>query len=460
MRFLGSVLRPGQSRVLAAGALSACLLLSGCSGEGEKSSGQAGHAQKATVQTQKAPAPMVDVSKVKTSLENRAMEWAAETKAPESVEVRARVEGTLEHFSFKEGQGVRAGQVLFTIDDAPYQADLMSARANVAKAQADLDYARAQVNVRKAKADLASAQASLNQAQQDVDRYKPLAKDGVIPQQTLDNAIAKRDVARAQMDAAVATLQNTELSDKANIEVAAAGVEAALAQVTQAQLNIDYCTITSPVDGCIGKLQVDPGNLVGQAGSNQVLVTISKLDPMYVNFSVSESVYLWIMEHRKDEGQASDFSLVLSDGTKYPYKGKFGMLDRAVSSTTGTIGMRIVFPNPDYLLREGQFCRLLTSNKTPKQVVIVPQRAVMTSQSARSVYVVGAENKVESRNVEVGNTLGECFVINSGLRAGELVVVEGVNKVKPGVVCRYEVVDYPDATKTSPSPASSPVAGR
>ena len=255
------------------------------------------------------PAPAVNVAKIGTVEQKFTREWPAELKYSSTVDVKARVVGTLQDFSFKEGFKVNAGQVLFRIDDAPYVAALQGAQAQVSQCEADLAYAKAQVDVRRVKADLASSRADLVRAQQDVDRYKPLAKNGVIPTQTLDNAIAQRDVAQARVDAALATLKNTELSSQAKIDVAQANLEAAQAQVTQAQLNIGYCTITSPITGVIGEINVYPGNLVGQAGSQQVLVTISSLDPIYCNFSVSEKEYLYMMEHRG--AGAVDFNLVL-----------------------------------------------------------------------------------------------------------------------------------------------------
>ncbi|MGM9999568.1 MAG: efflux RND transporter periplasmic adaptor subunit [Candidatus Bruticola sp.] len=428
-------------------ALGLSLMVSGCSGDTAKSQG-GGSAETASSNSSSAdkskgdskeaaapaaPAPAVNAVKVGTVEQKFTREWPAELKYSSTVDVKARVVGTLQDFSFKEGFKVNAGQVIFRIDDAPYVAALQGAQAQVSQCQADLDYAKAQVDVRRAEADLSSAKADLVRAQQDVDRYKPLAANGVIPTQTLDNAVAQRDVAQARVDSAQATLHNTELSSRAKIEVAKANLEAAQAQVTQANLNIGYCTITSPITGVIGEINVYPGNLVGQTGSQQVLVTISSLDPIYCNFSLSEKEYLYMMEHR-GSGEV-DFNLVLSDGSVYKHSGSFSMLSRSLDAKSGTITVRISFPNPERLLREGQFGRLRVTSRASEKVLVVPQKAVSTVQSDHSVYVIGANNIVESRNITIGDALGTDFIVKSGLKPGEIVIVDGLTKVQAGSAC-------------------------
>ena len=416
--------------LLAVVALGTGLALSGCSktetptsGAGESAPG--GAAPAAAAPDPATMAPAVTAARVRTVEQNFTREWPATLASTATVNVRARVEGTLENFTFKEGQGVQKGQVLFRIDDSPYVAALQQAQAQVAQCEANLSYAKAQVSVHQARADLNSARADLVRAQQDVDRYLPLAKNGVVPTQTLDNAIAQRDVAQAKVDAAVAVLRNTELSSASDIEVAQANLEAAQAAVTQAKLNIGYCTITSPLRGIIGKLDVSPGNLVGQAGNTQTLVTISALDPIYCNFSIAEGEDLYMMRHRDK------------------YKGTFNMLSRTVDSKSGTIGMRIRFPNPDGLLREGQFGRLRLTSQTPERVLVVPQKAVSSVQSDHSVYVIGKDNIIESRNIVIGDGLGTDFIVKSGLKPGEAVVVDGLMKVQVGSPCRPTFSESP-----------------
>lgn len=419
-RLLGTILLAG-------------VLLAGCGGgHDEKPAGGASPSPGAGAGAGAGQAaPEVIVGLVRKEAVNPSAEWPAQTQAGENVDVRARVEGTLQNFDFDEGNLVHQGQVLFTIDPSEALAALQKAEAALSQARAQLSYAQTQVDVLRAKADLASARARLTKTQQDVDRYKPLMLGEVIPKQTYDNAVAQRDVAKAQVDAQLATLRNTELSDAADIEVAAANVAAAEAQVTQAQLNLSYCTITSPIDGIIGKLNVDPGNLVGQMGNNQPLVTISRMDPIYVNFSIAEADYLYVASNANRSPAV--FELVLADGKLYPHKGRFGMVDRASDAKTGTMGIRAIFPNPKGLLRDGQFGRIRGIGSRTQEVLLVPQQAVVTVQSLQNVFVVGEGNKVATRTIETAGELGEDFIVASGLKAGERVVVEGTQKCRPGM---------------------------
>lgn len=427
-----------NSRLLGTVVLAGMLLV-GCGG-GEKKPGQgagspspgASGAGAGVAAGPNARPVEVIVGYVRKEAINPEREWPAQTQAGESVDVRARVQGTLQNFDFDEGSRVHRGQVLFEIDPAEALAGLQAAQAQVSQARAQLSYAQTQVDVRKAKADLASAQARLVKAQQDVDRYKPLMLNEVIPRQTYDNAVAQRDVAKAQVDAQLAVLRNTELSDAADIEVAQANLQAALAQVTQAELNLGYCTIVSPIDGIIGQLNVDPGNLVGQAGNTTPLVSISKVDPIYVNFSIAEADYLSVASDAARPG--ADFELVLANGQKYPYKGEFGMVASTSDAKTGTMGIRAVFPNPKGLLRDGQFGRIRGISKARSEVVLVPQRAVATVQSLQNVFIVGEGDKIVARNIETAGELGSDFIVASGLKGGERVVVDGIQKVKAGMV--------------------------
>ena len=283
---------------------------------------------------------------------------------------------------------------------------------------------------------MASAKVDLNRTQQDVDRYKPLAANGTISQQTYDNAVAARDVAAATLKSAQAKLDNTRLSDKANIQVAQAAVDAAKAQLTQANLNIGYCTITSPVTGVIGKLNVTPGNLVGQAGNTAPLVSLSTIDPIYVNFSLSEDEYMQIMESKEEVEVPLELRFIMGDGKVYPHKGHYGMMDRTLDPTTGTMGVRIVFPNPDKLLREGQYGRLRVSTEGTHKEVVVPQRAVINIQNEQTVYVLGENNTVMARTIKLGEPHDSDYIVEKGLKEGEKIVVDGLTNVRPGAPCK------------------------
>ena len=453
---------------MAAGLLCSVLLLPGCGGSGQSGQGGEGPDSSSSPRSlhgdlQKmhekiagkdetessnldaaaaaaAQIPEANVMKVGMANVHYSHEWPATTSSSQTVDVRARVEGTLNNFTFREGTMVREGQVLFTIDDAPYQAAAQSARADLAKAEANLQYAKSQVDVRSAEAKVASAKVDLDRAQQDVNRYKPLAANGTISQQTYDNAVAVRDVNAATLKSAQAVLENTKLSDKANIQVAQAAVEAAKAQLTQANLNIGYCTITSPVSGIIGKLNVTPGNLVGQPGNTAPLVSLSTIDPIYVNFSLSEDEYLQIMQSKEDENIPLELRFIMGDGKVYPHRGHYGMMDRTLDPTTGTMGVRIVFPNPDSILREGQYGRLRVSTEGTYKVVVVPQRAVMNVQNEQTVYVLGDNNTVMARTVKLGEPHDSDYIVTSGLKEGERIIVDGLSNVRPGAPCKPVMV--------------------
>lgn len=357
--------------------------------------------------------------------------YTSQTAARRTVNVTAQVTGILEDFSFTEGAFVSRGQVLFTVDPRTYQANVMTMQANVEKAQANLAYAKNQVDLKKAQADVAANKATLVKRQQDVDRYKPLAARQVIPQQTYTNAVQDRDVAKSQLAASEATLQNTALNTQANISVAEAEVAEAQANLVNAQINLGYTTITSPIDGLIGQMNVNPGNLV-QPG-NPVLVTISESNPIYVDFSIAEVEYL---NFRKQNERAAagnlKFELLLADGSKYNYPGKMSMVGRQLDAQTGTLSIRTEFPNPAGLLRPGQFGKIRVRTGSLKGALLVDQKAVTEIQSVRSVWVLKPDNTVEQRNINVVDDYENYYVVDSGVSAGEKIVVEGVQKLKPG----------------------------
>ena len=218
-------------------------------------------------------------------------EFVARTDARDTVEIRARVQAFLEALHFTEGTMVKKDQVLFTLDKREFEAQLKQGRAQLAKAQADLAFAKDQATVDTAKANLDVALAFLNKADTDVRRLKPLAEQRAVPQMDYDNALAGQQGARADVQSKKAALETARVNQTSSIEQAAAAIEAANATITQAELNISYCTIRSPIDGLIGKREVAPGNLVGR-GEATLLATVSSLDPLRVYLSVSEADYL------------------------------------------------------------------------------------------------------------------------------------------------------------------------
>ena len=360
-------------------------------------------------------------------------EYVGQTQADNTVELRARVEGILQKVYFREGAPVRKGQLLFTIDKRPFQAALQSAKALAAKAVSDLAQAQQRVDVLQAQAELADAQAVLTNADQDVARLTPLARERAVTEQDLDEALAKQKSARASVDARKANLTNLEAAVKYTIERARAEVSAANARVTQAELDLSYCDIHSPITGIIGFLQVDEGNLVGR-GDATLLATVSASDPLLVNFNVSEIEYLKLTDPETAGQRSADlqFELLLSDESVHPHSGHFRVLDRTVDPQTGTMKVEAAFPNPGSYLRPGQFARVRVAVAQRENAILVPQRAVQELQGTKTVMVVGQDNKVAVRSVRIGDKVDKDVVVLDGLNAGERVIVEGMQKVRPG----------------------------
>jgi RND family efflux transporter MFP subunit len=292
------------------------------------------------------PPPAVIVATVEQKTVPIFVENVAQTEANATVEIRARVQGFLIDAPFKEGGYVKQGDLLFQIDPKPYQAAVDQAQANVSKAEATLSRANA-----------------------DVDRIKPLVEQRAIAQQDLDNAIATAKVAEADLLAARAGL-------------------------TTAQLELGYTTMRAPFDGLIGARMVDVGNFVGTASGTTLLATISTTEPMRASFHVAEGNYLrYQRRFMGDEAAAEEhsaamaFDLILSDGSTYPHQGKFAFAERALDARAGTLKIVVTFPNPELLLRPGQFARVRAMPEERPDAILVPQRAVITTQSAQSVMV-------------------------------------------------------------------------
>ncbi len=360
-------------------------------------------------------------------------EFVGQTRAEETVELRARVEGILQKVHFKEGSSVRKGQLLFTIDKRPFQASLQSAKALATKAVSDQAQAEQRTDVLEAKAQLADAEAVLTRADQDVARLAPLAKEKAVTEQDLDAAIATQKSARATVDARKANLTNLEAAVKYTIERAKAEVSASKARITQAELDLSYCDIYAPISGVIGFLQVDEGNLVGR-GDATLLATVSASDPLLVDFSVSEIEFLKLTDPETAGKRAGNmsFDLLLSDESLHPYHGSFRVLDRSVDPQTGTMKAQATFPNPGSYLKPGQFARLRVAVAQRENAVVIPQRAIQELQGAKTVMVVDAENKVSLRTIKVGEKADKDIVVLEGLSGGERVIVEGMQKVRPG----------------------------
>ena len=378
-------------------------------------------------------------------------ELTARTDANDSVDIRARVKAFLEKQTYEEGKMVKKGDVLFTLDKREYEAQLMQAKAQLDKAKADLAQAQEKTVVDTAQANLGIAQAQLNKTNTDVKRLKPLAEQRAVPQQDYDNAVAAQQAASADVEGKQSSLNTAKVNQAASIAQAQAAVEAATASLRQAELNVEYCTITTPIAGIAGTRQVAPGNLVG-SGEPTLLTTVSNVDPMRVYLSISEADYLKYQGMRskgKMKGGA-ELDLILADGSTFPEKGRIIIADRAVDLKTGTLSLVAEFPNPNALLRPGQFGRVRLAATVAENALLVPQKAVTEIQGTKVVYSVGSDNKVALHTVTLGDRVGSDYIVTDGVQANERIVVEGLQKARPGSVVNpteQAVTSEPSAAK-------------
>jgi membrane fusion protein, multidrug efflux system len=330
-----------------------------------------------------APPPAVTVvAVVKQDIKPTAT-FTGRVQARDKVELRARVEGFLQKRLFTEGQDVKEGELLFVIEQEPYKATISEIKANIEKAQAQLSLANVEF-----------------------ERASQLVARQTGTQQRLDEATAKQADARGE----IARL-------KASLE--------------KAELQLSYTEITAPLAGRIGRATVSVGNFVGpQSGP---LATIVRQDPIYVSFPVTQREML---EVRKDEkaGENPTIYLKLADGTRYDQPGKVNFVDVTVNPGTDTVQVRAQFPNPDRLLVDGQLVSVVAEEGTARTALLIPQRAIQIDQAGAFVLVVDSANKVEVRRVEVDQGPGSQLIVLKGLTAGEKVITEGVQKVRPGQV--------------------------
>jgi membrane fusion protein (multidrug efflux system) len=337
------------------------------------------------------------------------LDLVGQTQGFQDVDIRARVEGFLDTVNFREGSFVRKGDLLYTIDRKP------------------LDTALAQSN-----AELATTRARLAKADNDVARYTPLVAKQAVSQRELDDAKAAQDAMRSQ-------------------------VEAAKAAVDKATLDLGYTRVESPINGLVGTTQVKPGSLVGR-GESTLLTTVSQIDPIIFRVAVTEADYLRIIKRDPSragqEGKTSGIQLVLADGSTHPQPGTVGPVERAVNSSTGTLGVQLYFPNPDNVLRPGQYGRARLLLETKTGALLVPQRAVQELQNLYSVAIVGGDGKVTFRNVKVGPRVDTLWVVEEGLKPGEQVVAEGLQSLTDGMTVRTKPVPPPGPAPTTATHAA------
>jgi membrane fusion protein (multidrug efflux system) len=356
-------------------------------------------------------------------------EFAAQTFARNRVEVRGRVDGYVEKWLFKPGDQVRAGQTLYVLDLRPYRAALQQAAGNVKQTEADVQFAERQVALLQAEANLAAAEATLRRAQQDYERLKPLVEQDAAARQDLDAAVANLRAAEATVRANKANVEQTRLATSTQIQSTQGKLEAQRGALETAQLNLQYGTIAAPISGVIGDTQVPVGGIVN-ANSPQPLTTIVPLDPMYARIQMSESQYL-AYGRRKAAGDEG-LELILADNSTFPHRGQLDSVLNQVDPRTGTLEVQARFPNPEGRLLPGQFGRVRLRTDERKNALRIPQRAVVQVQSIQTVYTVGAGNKVEAHAVKTGERVGEDWIVEQGLKAGDKVVVEGQLRIRPG----------------------------
>lgn len=340
------------------------------------------------------------------------VELVGTTRGTQDVPIRARVEGFLETMNFREGSFVKKGDLLYTIDAQPFRAKLVAAQSQ-----------------------LATARTLLAKAQSDLARIKPLAEIDAVSQQDLDGSLAQEAASRS-------------------------GVEAAKAGVDLANIELSYTRLIAPIDGVIGLSKAKPGEFVGRDPNPVVLNVLSDIDPIRVRFSISERDYLILAREyvdRKDYEKGADrdsarLALLLADGSEHGYPGKVVASAQAIDPETGTYSAEAAFPNPSGLLLPGQFARVRAPYRKLEGATVIPRRSISELQGRYQVYVVGAGNKIEVREVTPGPIVDNMIVIESGLEGGETVVVEGLQKVRSGMTVDPKPFDA--AAKAASTPGS------
>ena len=350
-----------------------------------------------------APSTEVSVIELKSGPVTVYEEYVAQTQAPDTIEIRSQVTGLLERQLFADGARVKRGDVLYVIDQRPFEAQLAQAKASLAQAEANL------VN-----------------AQQNLARQSRLIAQKAVSQQDYDTAVAQERAGTALVQAQRALLRNVEL-------------------------NLEFATLRAPREGFMSSSLVKPGALI--TAQQTLLTTLYSSDPMWVTFSISEDRFLELQKQLKHPpGERPDtappFRIRLADGTDYALPGKLNFVDAALDQKSGTLQLRISVPNPSRQLRPALFVRVIVPALEHPNAIRIPQQAVQELQGLKTVYVVNAEDKVESRQIVARSRLGNEWVVDSGLHAGERIVVEGIGKLKPGASVK-PVAAQPPATTSS-----------
>lgn len=337
------------------------------------------------------PMPDIPVYKVTATDVPIYQEFVGETLGFKDIAIRARVEGYLEGIHFEEGSEVNEGDLLYTLESQKYEATAAEKMSMVAEQKTMLENARSELN-----------------------RIRPLAEENAVSKSDLDSAVARYEAAKSSVDAAEANLK-------------------------AAKIELGYTKIYSPISGIIGKTKAKVGDFVGRDPNPVILNTVSSTDTILVQFFLNETTYLQaarrIIETGQKLGQGKvELELILADGSVYEYKGTTDFIDRNVDTSTGAILIQSSFPNPQGLLRPGQFARVKAKIREVIDGILVPQRCVSELQGQHSVFVVGQDNKIQATKVTVGPKSGQFWLITEGLAPGNIIVYEGIQKVKDGMV--------------------------
>ena len=357
-------------------ALSGLALLEGC--------------KQTQAQTAAPPPPEVMVMEIAPRPVEIVADYVAQTQAPDTIEIRAQVTGLLDRQAFADGARVKKGDVLYVIDPRPFQAQVAQAKASLAQAEANL-----------------------------VNAKQNLARNGRL--------IAENAASQADYDAAVA-----------QAGASAALVEAQGAVLRNAELNLEFATVRAPRDGFMGGSQLKAGGLI--TAQQTLLSTLYSSDPMWAYFTISEDRVLELQKAKHTLDAKTPFRITLADGTGYAMTGRLDFLDAAIDRRTGTLQARISLPNPDRILRPGLFVRVSVPVGDASQAICIPQQAVQELQGTKSVFVISADGKAETRQIVAQRRLGNDWVVASGLTAGERIVVEGIGKVRAGAAVKPVVV--------------------
>jgi len=334
--------------------------------------------------------------------------FVGEVFGQEDVSINARVEGYLTGIHFVEGARVKKGDLLYTIDPEPFNAAIAGQKSKVSAAQTR--YLNSENNLA---------------------RIKPLAEMDAVSKSDLDFAEADRDASLA-------------------------GREAEEASLKMAKINLSYTKIKAPITGFVGKTEARVGDFVGRSPNAVIINTISKVENVRVQFFINETNYLTLagkyqkrfVEKQKEKVKKVEIELMLTDGTIHPYKGKVDFINREIDASTGAILIQASFPNPDLILKPGQYVRVKLKFKDEKGALLIPQRVVSELQGEYSVFVVNAENKIESRIIEIGDKYNDYFIVEEGLKTGDHIVLEGLQKVRSGMVVKPVVTTFESQIKT------------